>query len=60
MPTLSCELSVITSYSIHYTKLYETEYEEHRLQENLKKGRNLLSIKVSFSLASFDQSYNFV
>jgi len=32
-----------------------TEYEEHRLQENLKKGRNLLSIKVSFSLASFDQ-----
>jgi len=32
-----------------------TEYEEHRLQENLKKGRNLLNIKVSFSLTSFDQ-----
>lgn len=32
-----------------------TEYEEHRLLENLKKGRNLQSVKVSFSLVSFDQ-----
>jgi len=32
-----------------------TEYEEHRLLENLKKGRNLQSVKVSFSLSSFDQ-----
>ncbi|ALC16703.1 chemotaxis protein histidine kinase CheA [Desulfuromonas soudanensis] len=32
-----------------------TEYEEHRLLENLKKKRNLLRVKVTFSLASFDQ-----
>lgn len=32
-----------------------TEYEEHRLLENLKKGRSLQSVKISFSLASFDQ-----
>lgn len=32
-----------------------TEYEEHRLLENLKKGRNLQNVKVSFSLVSFDQ-----
>ena len=32
-----------------------TEYEEHRLQENLKKGRNLLRVKVTFSLTTFDQ-----
>jgi len=32
-----------------------TEYEEHRLQECIKKGRSLLSVKISFSLSSFDQ-----
>jgi len=32
-----------------------TEYEEHRLLECFKKGRNLQSVKISFSLASFDQ-----
>jgi two-component system chemotaxis sensor kinase CheA len=32
-----------------------TEYEEHRLQENLKKGRNLLRVGVTFRLATFDQ-----
>lgn len=32
-----------------------TEYEEHRLVENLKKGRNLQNVKISFGLASFDQ-----
>ena len=32
-----------------------TEYEEHRLQENLKKGNNLIRIEVSFDLANFDQ-----
>ncbi len=31
-----------------------TEYEEHRLLENLKKERHLLRVKVSFSLGSFD------
>jgi len=31
-----------------------TEYEEHRLQENLKQGHSLCLIKVSFSLMSFD------
>jgi two-component system chemotaxis sensor kinase CheA len=32
-----------------------TEYEEHRLRENLRKGRALLRIRANFSLASFDQ-----
>ncbi len=32
-----------------------TEYEEHRLSENLKKGRNLLRVKANFNLSSFDQ-----
>lgn len=32
-----------------------TEYEEHRLLDNLAKGRNLLNILASFSLTSFDQ-----
>ena len=32
-----------------------TEYEEHRLQENLRKGRNLVRVKATFSLATFDQ-----
>ena len=31
-----------------------TEYEEHRLLENLRRGRNLLRIKANFSLTSFD------
>lgn len=32
-----------------------TEYEEHRLLENVKKGRRIFSILASFSLATFDQ-----
>jgi two-component system chemotaxis sensor kinase CheA len=32
-----------------------TEYEEHRLLENVKKGRSIFSIQASFSLATFDQ-----
>jgi two-component system chemotaxis sensor kinase CheA len=32
-----------------------TEYEEHRLLENMKKGRKIYSIRASFSLATFDQ-----
>lgn len=32
-----------------------TEYEEHRLQENLKKGNNLFRVEVAFDLANFDQ-----
>ncbi len=32
-----------------------TEYEEHRLLENLKKGRNLYRVRVAFDLANFDQ-----
>ena len=32
-----------------------TEYEEHRLLENIKKNRIIYSIQVSFSLATFDQ-----
>ncbi|KAF0220628.1 MAG: two-component system chemotaxis family sensor kinase [Geobacteraceae bacterium] len=32
-----------------------TEYEEHRLLENVKKGRRIYSILASFSLTTFDQ-----
>ena len=32
-----------------------TEYEEHRLLENAKKGRKIYSIRASFNLATFDQ-----
>lgn len=32
-----------------------TEYEEHRLLENIKKSRNIFNVLASFSLATFDQ-----
>ena len=32
-----------------------TEFEEHRLLENLKQGRNLLKVKAVFALESFDK-----
>ncbi|MCM2356522.1 MAG: chemotaxis protein CheA [Geobacteraceae bacterium] len=32
-----------------------TEYEEHRLLENAKRGRGIYSIRASFNLATFDQ-----
>ncbi len=32
-----------------------TEYEEHRLLENLKKGRKIYSVMASFALTTFDQ-----
>ncbi|RPJ11728.1 MAG: chemotaxis protein CheA [Deltaproteobacteria bacterium] len=32
-----------------------TEYEEHRLLENARKGRRIYSIRASFNLATFDQ-----
>jgi two-component system chemotaxis sensor kinase CheA len=32
-----------------------TEYEEHRLLENLKRGRNMYSVYASFDLTTFDQ-----
>jgi len=32
-----------------------TEYEEHRLRDNLKRGRTLLLVRASFSLDTFDQ-----
>jgi two-component system chemotaxis sensor kinase CheA len=32
-----------------------TEYEEHRLLENIKKSRNVFSILASFQMATFDQ-----
>ncbi|MBE0502681.1 MAG: chemotaxis protein CheA [Desulfuromonadales bacterium] len=31
-----------------------TEYEEHRLNENIKNGKNILRVAVNFSLMSFD------
>ncbi|MBT0662985.1 chemotaxis protein CheA [Geobacter pelophilus] len=32
-----------------------TEYEEHRLVENVKKGKSIFSLVASFSLTTFDQ-----
>ncbi len=32
-----------------------TEYEEHRLLDNIQKGRTLFKVKASFDLTSFDQ-----
>lgn len=32
-----------------------TEYEEHRLLENVRKGRHIYSVHASLSLATFDQ-----
>lgn len=32
-----------------------TEYEEHRLLDNIKKNRTMLRVRASFSLSSFDQ-----
>lgn len=32
-----------------------TEYEEHRLQENIKKGKKIYTIKFVFSLDEFDE-----
>ena len=32
-----------------------TEYEEHRLKENIKQGRNLFILEVSFPLETFDK-----
>ena len=32
-----------------------TEYEEHRLLENLNKGHNIFRVMVAFDLANFDQ-----
>lgn len=32
-----------------------TEYEEHRLRENVKRGKNLFTVHTAFDLATFDQ-----
>lgn len=35
-----------------------TEYEEHRFQENLRKGKNIYALKFVFSLEEFDEKLN--
>ncbi|GAB4438325.1 MAG: chemotaxis protein CheA [bacterium] len=35
-----------------------TEYEEHRLNDNLKKGRNIYALQFTFSLEEFDTRLN--
>lgn len=35
-----------------------TEYEEHRLQENIKKSKNIYTLKFVFSLEEFDERLN--
>ncbi|MFQ5441934.1 MAG: chemotaxis protein CheA [Thermodesulfobacteriota bacterium] len=34
-----------------------TEFEEHRLRENLKQGKNIFLVNVSFPAATFDKGY---
>ena len=60
---------VITSYSIHYTKLYEFKQEYAKAQEELKRAleklpdkKEIPSLLTSISSAAKDQgmSYNFV
>jgi two-component system chemotaxis sensor kinase CheA len=34
-----------------------TEYEEHRLVENIKSGKGILRLRTRFPLASFDKAY---
>jgi len=34
-----------------------TEYEEHRLRENLRGGNNIFIVKVRFPITSFDRGY---
>jgi two-component system, chemotaxis family, sensor kinase CheA len=36
------------------TKKSLTEYEEHRLQENVRAGRHILSVEVTFDFSDFD------
>jgi len=48
--------SIISSLGLPSSMLNAlTEYEEHRLLENIKKSRNVFSVLASFSLATFDQ-----
>jgi two-component system chemotaxis sensor kinase CheA len=48
--------SIISSLGLPSSMLNAlTEYEEHRLLENIKKSRNIFSVLASFSLATFDQ-----
>jgi len=35
-----------------------TEYEEHRLRENIKKGKNIYSLNFLFTLDEFDEKLN--
>src|SRR5437016_6234118 len=37
------------------TKKSLTEYEEHRLLENVKSGKHILAIEVTFDLSDFDE-----
>jgi len=48
--------SIISSLGLPASMLNAlTEYEEHRLLENIKKSRNIFSVLASFPLATFDQ-----
>ncbi len=37
-----------------------SEYEEHRLRENIKKGKTIFSIKTTYPLADFDTELRFL
>lgn len=44
-----------TIQSLDFLKNVLTEYEEHRLYENVKKGKNLYSIQFNFNIEEFDE-----
>lgn len=41
--------------SIDFLKNVLTEYEEHRLYENIKKGKNIFSLQFTFNVDEFDE-----
>lgn len=50
------ELNIFEQYNIDSSILNVlTEYEEHRLHENLTKSNNLFRVEVAFDLSNFDQ-----
>jgi len=50
------DLNIFEQYSIDSSILNVlTEYEEHRLHENLTKKNNLFRVEVAFDLSNFDQ-----
>ncbi|MCX7991100.1 MAG: chemotaxis protein CheA [Proteobacteria bacterium] len=53
--TMDTKKEVSITQSLDYLKNVLTEYEEHRLYENIKKGKNIYSIQFNFNIDEFDE-----